>query len=518
MSGKSFISGAIILMAAGLVVRVFGFIYRIYLSNLIGAEGIGLFQLISPIYSLVILTLTSGISIAVSKMVAEEYARNNLINLVRITKYALLVVLAAGTSISVLMYFKMDFITSVIIKDSRTYYAFMFLLPCIPVIAAASVFKGYYYGIQDAVPPALSMITEQVVRIGLVMLTAQYFLRLGLEYACAVATAGMAIGEMSNLCVLLVIYRIRKKKGLKGTPQKGYMRKRKIIGELLKISLPVSSNRFITSVMSAAENIMIPRMLVLGGMSYQHSIELYGKLTGMAMPLLFFPGLVTSSLATTLVPAISEAMSLRNFRSVNHRVSKSIQITFILGFIFMAVFMVYPNKISNIIYKKENIGDILHLLSFTCIFIYLQQILTGTLNGLGKQGISLRNSILGYAIRILFVLFCIPAYGIEGYVWGIVISFACVSVLNLVTVTRLTGMAIDFRNWIIKPGAIGVVMLFISKYINSFFGIFKLDGILAEIIPIGGNIIIAVCFMFVIRVIDKDEILKLIGFKKIRKI
>jgi len=518
MSRKSFISSAIILMIAGLVVKIFGFIYRIYLSNLIGAEGMGLFQLIAPVYSLVILTLTSGISIAVSKMVAEEYARSNFVNLKRITKYALLVVLTAGIAVSAVMYFKMDFITAVIIKDTRTYYAFMFLIPCIPVIAAASVLKGYFYGIQDVAPTALSMITEQIVRIGLVMLTAAYFLKLGLQYACALATAGMAVGEMSNLCVLYVIYKIKKKKDSKNTSKKGFLQKRKIFGDLLKISLPVSSNRFITSIMSAVENIMIPRMLVAGGLSYHHSIELYGKLTGMAMPLLFFPALVTSSLATTLVPAISEAISLKNFRSANYRISKSIQITFILGFVFMAVFMIYPNQISDIVYKKENIGRILYLLSFTCIFLYLQQILIGTLNGLGKQGISLRNSILGYAIRIAFVFFFIPVYGIEGYVWGIIISLACVSILNLVTVTKMTGMVIDCRNWILKPGIIGVVMLIISKYINSFFSIFRLGSSLSAIMSICGNIVIAACLMFIIGVLDKDETLRMMGFKKIRKI
>jgi len=124
---KSFINGALILMAAGLIVRVFGFVYRIYLSNLIGAEGMGLFQLISPVYSLIILTLTSGVSIAVSRMVAEETARGHFANTRRITFCALVLVSVSGAAISALMYMNMDFVTGVLLKDSRTYSSMVLL-------------------------------------------------------------------------------------------------------------------------------------------------------------------------------------------------------------------------------------------------------------------------------------------------------------------------------------------------------------------------------------------------------
>lgn len=210
MGKKSFVGSAIVLMLAGFIVKILGFVYRIYLSNLIGAEGMGLFQLISPIYSLIILTLTSGISIAVSKMVAEEMAKNHSVNLRRITSCALFIVISSGIVVSVLLYLFIDPIVNVILKDSRTYYSMLLLIPCIPVVAAASALKGYFYGIQEVVPTAFSQIAEQVVRITLVITMAGYFLNIGLEYACALATIGMAAGEIANLLVLLVVYKLKK--------------------------------------------------------------------------------------------------------------------------------------------------------------------------------------------------------------------------------------------------------------------------------------------------------------------
>lgn len=472
MSKKSFISGAIILMAAGLVVRMLGFVYRIYLSNLIGAEGMGIFQLISPVYSLVILTLTAGISIAVSKMVSSELAQHHYVNLRRIAYCALLVVGAAGLATAALIYFNLDFLVNHVIKDSRTYYSFLLLIPCIPAIAGASALKGYFYGVQKVTPTAISQIVEQIVKIGFVMYMAGYFVNTSLEYACAIATVGMALGEISNLAVLMIIYYAGKKRDPGKKSRAGLLRKRKIISELVKTSIPVSANRFVISIMSAVENILIPAMLVAGGLDYKSSIEEYGRLSGMAMPLIYFPALVTSSLATTLVPAISEAISLKNYKSVNYRITKSIQITFTLGFLFTAIFLSYPNEIGSLIYRRENIGSLLYTLSFACVLIYLQQTLTGVLNGLGKQGILLRNTIIGSTIRIGFVYFLIPLYGIHSYIWGIAVSFLITDILNLYAISRLTGLLLNLRQWLVGPFVVGVFMVIADRYIMNFFELF----------------------------------------------
>jgi stage V sporulation protein B len=514
MRRKSFVNGAIILMAAGLVVRILGFVYRIYLSNLIGAEGMGLIQLISPVYSLIILTLTAGVSIAVSKMVAEELAQHHYINLRRVTRCAVGLVLCAGFAVSLLMYLNINFIVNNIFKDSRTYYSILLLIPCIPVIAAASALKGYFYGIQQVVPTALSQIVEQIVKICLVMFMAGYFINVGLEYACALAIIGTAVGEISNLAVLALIYNIKRRGDLRNIRESGLIRKAKILKNIIMTSVPISANRFIISIMSVVENLMIPAMLVAGGLDYRGSMETFGKLSGMAMPLIYFPSLVTSSLATTLVPAISEAVLLKNYRSVNYRISKSIQVTFILGIIFMAIFMTYPDEIGNIVYRREKIGSLLYMLSFSCVFIYLQQTLTGVLNGLGKQGVLLRNTVIGSAIRIGFVYFLIPVYGIQSYIWGLISSFVLTACLNLFTINKITGLLLDFRNWVLRPGIAGIVMVLTGRYIYGFFDIFIASGGLKILVTLIANVIISLFLMMMLGALRKDEVLVLAGLKK----
>jgi len=515
MLKKSFISGALILMLSGLVVRVMGFVYRIYLSNLIGAEGMGLFQLIFPLYSLVILTLTSGISISVSRMVAEEMAKNHHANTRRIMICGLKLIVGVSIFVSLLCFAFVDFITTSILKDWRTYYSLILLIPCIPIIAAASALKGYFYGIQEMMPTAISQIVEQIVRITLVMLTAGWFLNVGLEYACAIATFGTALGEIANLLVLFIMYRLKKSIYFDDKQNRGLLNNVKIYKGLFFSALPISFNRFVSSVMGAIETLLIPVRLVVGGMSHQLSLEAFGTMTGMAMPLIFFPTAVTSALATALVPSISESVAKNNYKAARYKISKSIQITLVQGIIFTVIFSCYSNQICNVIYRKGKVGAVLYLLSFTCTFIYLQQILNGILNGLGMQAVSLWNSLIGGILRIGFVYFYIPLYGIQGYVWCIIISAVLVCILNIYAIVNKISLEIDIKNWIVKPGIVGLLMAVCSRYIYSFFSIFLTNDIWTISFTLLANVVIAVELMSIVGVIEKGELTKLLGIKKL---
>jgi len=136
------------------------------------------------------------------------------------------------------------------------------------------------------------------------------------------------------------------------------------------------------------------------------------------------------------------------------------------------------------------------------------------MNGLGKQGISLRNSMVGYVIRIAFVVYLIPVYGIKGYIIGMVVSSAIVSAMNMGTVVKTTGMALDIRNWLLRPGIVGLIMFVIGRYVFYFFTIFNQSAAVTTLLAIFGNVLIALILLFVFGVLDKKETLKLIGINK----
>lgn len=515
---KSFLSSAIILIIAGFIARLFGFVYRIYLSNLIGAEGMGLFQLVVPVYTAVILTLEAGISISVSKMVAEQQARRNSANSDRITLCALFMVAAAGVFVSIMILLNADILSNVLLGDERTRLSLLIMVPCIPLVASAAALKGYFYGMQRVMPTAFSQVAEQIVKMGFIMLLTGKLSKNGVEFACAAATLSSALGETANMLILAAVYVFRIKMKRKINKFSAIMRKRIIIKQLVKQSVPISVNRLVVSALAAAEYVMIPAMLSSGGMEYKSSMELFGRLSGMALPLIMFPSLVTNSLATTLVPAISEGMSLKNYKSVNIKISKSIQITCILGIIFSALFFSYPDEIGSLIYRHERIGDLLKLLSCTCIFIYLQQTLMGVLNGLGRQGLLLRNTVIGSLMRIATVYFIVPVLGVKSYIIGMAASFFVTCLLNLTAIKKMTGLVMDFRSWLLKPAIVGVIIALSAKYVYCFFEIFSLGKVITTLLALSADMLIAGFFMVLLGILNIDEIIELAGFKKTRNI
>lgn len=462
---ESYKKGAVILMAAGLIVRILGFINRIFMSNIIGAEGLGLFQLISPIYSLIILTLTSGVSISVSCMTARERARGNSENARRIAKTGFIAVLFAGIIIGTLLALLSGFFSIKVLGDGRTQLSLIMLSPCIPIVAAACALKGYFYGSRNVTPTAISQIFEQVVRIGIIFALATRIAGENLALACALVTISSAVGEMANLSVVAIAFYHDCKKNKSN--KKPTIRKRDVAIQIARSAMPVSVNRFVTSAMGAIETIMIPARFFVSGMTYKESIEVLGRLSGMVMPLMTFPMLVTSSISTTLVPAIAEAISVKNYKLANSRISRSIKLSFVMGFFFFGVFYVFGNDIANAFYKREAVGAMLISLSFCCILMYVQQTLTGILNGLEKQGASLKNSMIGNIIRMSFIWFAVPLYGLDGYLWGVLVSLIIVSILNLGVVIHTTGMVFNARDWILKPLICGLGVILTGKMLYS---------------------------------------------------
>lgn len=516
---KSFVKGAFILMAAGLVARLVGFVYRILLSNLIGAEGMGLYELIVPVYTAIVLTITAGMTVAVSKMVAEQNAHNNRINLRRITVCAFALVVAAGFAVSLFIYVNADLLSIKILGDERTRNALLVLVPCLPFVVSASALKGYFYGIQEVVPTAVSQIAEQAVKLGILFVFAAAIAGKGAEFACTVATLAAALGEVANLLILVAVFSYKNgpfaKNRRAGTRNVGRpMRKRSIVTALLKISVPVSGNRLVTSSLAAIEFIMIPSMLVLGGMDDKSSMELFGRLTGMALPLITFPSLVTNSLATTLVPAISESVSLKRFRTLNNQISKSVQATFLLGVLFSALFISFPDEIGALVYRRDKIGDLLFMLAFACIFIYLQQILTGVMNGLGKQGTLLVNTITGSVIRISVAYFLIPVFGIRSYIFGLTASLILTESLNLIAINRVTGLVFDLREWLVKPGLVGAVMVILGSLIKLFFGRLHREGTVTTFLTLLIFGLLAILLMLATGILRPKELLELADMKK----
>ena len=136
---------------------------------------------------------------------------------------------------------------------------------------------------------------------------------------------------------------------------------------------------------------------------------------------------------------------------------------FLLGFIFFGFFYVLGSCAGELLYPGQNVGDVLTRLSYCCIFMYVEQIMAGIMNGLNKQGTSLITSAAGYALTMAFIWFGIPVMGVRAYILGTILGMAVTAVLNLCVIVKTTGLSADVTNWILKPFAVSACCILVGK-------------------------------------------------------
>ena len=466
MRKKSIVTGALILTGAGIITRLLGFVYRIYMSNTIGAEGVGLYQLIMPIYMLAWSISCSGFNTTISKLIAQERAKGEYGNMGRILKQSIVITSSLGVLLSLTLYFSAVFIAAYFIKDMRTVLSLKILSLAFPFMAAGTCVRGYFLGLQETLAPAINQVLEQCVRMIVIYALAGYFIPLGLEYACAVAVVGVVCEEIVSFLYIFLSY--RRFKSINKLNKRPSMQPAAVLSLIVGMALPLTANRVSGSLLTALENILIPQRLQAFGMGADQAMAVFGQMSGMAMPLIYFPTALLTSLSITLVPAVSEAAALNRITQVKQTVSKSVLFACVTGIGASSLFLCFPDELGRVIYNQP-IGNMLFVLGLMCPFLYLQIIFSGILNGLGKQVFIFKVSLMTSAINILFIYFLVPYRGVWGFMLGWFISLALACVLEIRKIGESIKIELDVANWIGKPILAAAAAGLCVKWLNSAY-------------------------------------------------
>jgi len=445
---KRILTGALILTLAGVATRILGFAYRIYMSNLIGAEGMGLYQLIMPVYALAWSISCAGFNTTVSKLIAQERARGEYGNMSRMLRQSVAITTVLGILLSIMLYFGAEFLAVHFFGDMRTLLPLQILSFAFPFMAAGTCMRGYFIGLQEAKIPAINQVLEQIVRMTIVYLLAARFVPMGLEYAAAVALGAIVAEEVFSCLFVFGAYKIKRRK--RNKPIVPTLSKMQTLTLIMCMALPLTGNRVAGSLLSAWENVLIPQRLQIFGLSASDAISEFGRITGMAMPLIFFPTAVLTALSVTLVPAVSEAVAAKDLRGVSTIASKSLLFASITGMGAAALFLFFSHELGMAIYNQP-IGLMLKLLGIMCPFIYMQIVISGVLNGLGCQMFIFRNSLISSAISIGFIYVFVPRFGLTGYIFGWLVSLLVVIALGLYKVREYMPLDMEFSKWMLKP-------------------------------------------------------------------
>ncbi|MDO5425040.1 MAG: polysaccharide biosynthesis protein [Eubacteriales bacterium] len=440
--------GALILTAAGFASRLIGFFYRIFLSHAIGAEGVGIYQLIFPVYAMTCSLTVSGIQTAISRHVSAKTATGDREGAGKVLAAGLLLSLGLSVPVAFFVYGNAEFIASRLLLEARCAPLLRLTAWAAPLGCIHSCLHGYFYGLKRTDVPAVSQLLEQLSRIGASYLIFCIFLEKGLTPSPVLAAAGMVVGELVSTLFTATAFLFRKEPA---RTRKPVLPDRQAFSNILSMAVPLSANRAMLNLLQSIEAACIPRQLQVYGLTSAESLSLYGVLTGMAMPLILFPSAITNALSTMLLPSVSEDLSLNKTEKICQTVERTIDSSLWLGIFCTGAFLLTGNDLGRFLFGSELVGPFILVLAWICPFLYLGTTMTSVLNGMGKTLQTFLQHMASLIIRILFVWFAVPSYGIQGYLWGVLVSQLLLAFLAVFSLYRQLHFRIDLGGWVVRP-------------------------------------------------------------------
>ncbi len=441
--------GTVTMTVFSVLVRVLGFVFRIRLADLVGTEGMGRYQLVTSVYMLGATLVTSGVGAAVTRLTAEAVAKDGLTASKSVTKSALRLVLLPGLLVGGALFFAAPLWTKLFLYDPELVNAVRVLGPCMPFIAWCACFSGYFYGTRRVLPAAFTQFLEQAVRIGVLFYG---LVRMGdapLYARVTLAVVAVSLGEI--LSCLYIAFRYRCCRDGYGAP----------VGNraILAVSMPIAANGYLNAVLRLTENVLIPRLLLISGLTMSRALSLFGLLKGMVLPVLQLPSAIISALAMNLMPALAEAHTQGHNRRVQLALEKSIGFACVGGIMAVGLLLGFAREVGLLLYHNREAGELLRQLAFICPLIYLEIVLVGALNSLGRQRAALRNSLIDSAAKLIVLILGVPRYGFAAYLGAVAAGCIVCVAANFSTLAKTVCISLDLRQILVNPTLSGVAAL-----------------------------------------------------------
>lgn len=418
MKKSNFIRSTLILLIGGFLTKILGMIIKIVMSREMGAEGMGLYMLIMPTFTLLIALAQMGLPIAISKLVAED-TRNNK----NIVFSCIPMTIVLNIIIFILLFFFSDFIANNLLHDDRCKYALTSIGFVLPFISISSIFRGYFFGKEKMIPHVVSNITEDIIRLIILTLGIPIFLKQGLEFAVAFLVLSNIISELTS--ILILFFFIPKKFVLKATD---FVPNKSDLKDILGISIPTTASRLIGSIGYFFEPIILTFFLLKNGYNNTFIVSEYGILNGYVMPLILLPSFFTAAISQALVPIVSNQYTKGNKKFVKKKIKQAIFFSLLIGIPATIIFTSIPEIPLKYIYHTTSGITYIKVLAPICLLHYIQSPISSSLQALGRAKDSMKGTLIGMIIRTtILIIGCNLKIGL----WGLVLATSA----NIIFVT-----------------------------------------------------------------------------------
>lgn len=406
---EKFIKSSIILIVGGFITKILGIINKVIMTRLLKTEGVGLYMLILPTFSLFINLASFGFPIAVSKLVAED-DKNNKKLVFSVIPFSLLI----NTFLIFLIIIFAPYLSHYLLKEDRIYYAIIAIALVIPFTSISAILRSYFFGKEKMLPHVISNILEDIVRLLIIVLGIPIFLKKGIEFAIFYLVASNIISEIASILILFLFL----PKNFKLTkndikPSKIYLK------DSLEISIPTTISRLIGSITYFLEPIILTSILLYTGYSREYIINEYGIISGYVMPIILLPSFFSTAISQALLPIVSKSYKRKNYAYTKKKIKQAIIISLGIGIIFTISFIIIPNNILKLIYNTNEGATYLKYFAPICLLQYIVAPLSMSLDAMGK---SKDNLIITITISIIRTI-CLPLFALLKIgIWALIIS------------------------------------------------------------------------------------------------
>lgn len=455
---QGFVHGAMLLAGAAVLSKLLGSVYTIVLQNVIGDHGMGLFQMAYPIYATLLAIATAGFPVAISKMVSERLALQDVPGARRVFHIAMLLLCAVGVIAFFVLFLGASFWAQ-IAGDQNATWAIRAIAPALLIVPVVSAIRGYFQGYQWMEPTASSQVVEQFIRVGTILGLAMWLMAAGYgeKFAAAGAAFGAVTGAVGGL-VLLVYYWHRRHPHMETGQRIEELSTASLVKQLIFYAFPISLGALVVPLMNNIDVITVANLLKKVGDTQQLATTEFGLLSGRASKLMMLPTTLASGIGIAVMPAVSEAFTLGFRRLMAERIDTAIRLTVMLALPAAVGLAILARPVDITLFKDAAGVEAIQMMAFATVFASVQLTVAAVLQGSGRVYLPVFNLLIACLVKLLGNLILVPESGIVGAAESTVISYAVATVLNFLAMRRHLNQPILWWKWGCKPAIATFIM------------------------------------------------------------
>lgn len=443
-NAKKLLTNTLLLTVASFIMRTVSVSFNVYLTNKIGADGIGLFQLISTVYGMAITFSVAGIRLAAMRLVADNTALGKY-NDRQIMRRCLVYSFVCGTVIALLLSLFSAFIGEKWIGDLRSVPSLRVLSLSLPFVAMSAALNGYFTSVKKIVRYTAVQLFEQIFKIAVTVFSLKRAASNGLEAACVAIVFGISSAELFSLCCSYTLYRLSVCK------PKSVEKGREIWKRIFRIAIPDTVGSEMRSILMTVEHLLIPVGFRKSGSDPQSALATYGVIHGMSLPLVLYPSALLSSLSGLLVPEISSLHIAGNKSRIDYMIARVMHLTLIFSVGTAGIMFFNAKKLSLAVYGNDSSFTYIQLFAPLIPIMYCDMSVDGMLKGLDQQVSYMRYNIIDASLCVVLVYLLVPIFAVKGYIIVVFVSETINFLLSFRRLAMVSNVKISFFKDIFIP-------------------------------------------------------------------